>query len=225
MKVYIGNYATNHIRSGLFDAYMNKKYGIVKWPENYTKFETLIEKFDDAVQAVYDKTINKLIKNRKRKVKVRIDPYDTWNMDNTLAHIILPMLRQLKETKHGSPMVDDEDVPEHLRSTSAPPKENEWESDENFFKRWDYVLDEMIFAFESEFNDWETQFSSGVIDHKFVPIDKSGNIVDKDKADLFRMEDGPNHTYKIDREARKAYADRIANGYVLFGKYYKSLWD
>ena len=47
-----------------------------------------------------------------RKIKVRIDHYDTWSMDNTLAHIILPMLKQLRDTKHGSQLVDDEDVPD-----------------------------------------------------------------------------------------------------------------
>ena len=36
-------------------------------------------------------------------VDVRIDKQDTWSMDYTLAHVILPMLIQLKETKHGSP--------------------------------------------------------------------------------------------------------------------------
>ena len=56
----------------------------------------------------------------KKRISVRIDRYDTWNMDYTLSHIILPMLKQLNETKHGAPYVDDEDVPEHLRSTAAP---------------------------------------------------------------------------------------------------------
>ena len=36
-------------------------------------------------------------------------------MDRTLAHIIIPMLKQLKETKHGSAMVDDEDLPPHMQ--------------------------------------------------------------------------------------------------------------
>ena len=39
---------------------------------------------------------------QEQKVKVRIDKYDTWSMDHTLAHIILPMLKQLRDTKHGS---------------------------------------------------------------------------------------------------------------------------
>ena len=49
---------------------------------------------------------------------VKIDYWDTWSMDHTLSPIILPMLKQLKETKQGSPFVDDADVPEHLWSTA-----------------------------------------------------------------------------------------------------------
>jgi hypothetical protein len=55
---------------------------------------------------------------------VKIDTYDTWSMDHTLADIILPMLKQLRETKHGAPQDDDADVPEYLRSHMAQPKES-----------------------------------------------------------------------------------------------------
>jgi hypothetical protein len=174
MKVNIGKYPTNHITSNLFSDYMTKKYGYVNWPVKYTKFEIALEEIDDFMQIVYDKTINKIISRRKRKINVRIDPYDTWNMDNTLAHIILPMLKKLKETKHGAPLVDDEDVPENLRSTSAPPKKNEWDTDDNHFARWDYVLDEMIYTFECGVDDdWEDQFHSGKYDLDSVSYNKA----------------------------------------------------
>ena len=84
---------------------------------------------------------------RLRNIQVRIDKYDTWSMDSTLAYIILPMLKQLKETEHGAPNIDDKDVPKKLRSTSAPVKGNEWDTDDNWFDRWDWVLDEMIWTF------------------------------------------------------------------------------
>ena len=86
-------------------------------------------------------------------VDVRIDKEDTWSMDYTLAHVILPMLIQLKETKHGSPFTDDEDVPEELRSTSAEPKENKWDTDSNLHKRWNWIMDEMIWAFTEKCED------------------------------------------------------------------------
>ena len=97
---------------------------------------------------------------RKRKVQIRIDKYDTWNMDGTLAYIILPMLKQLQKTKHGSPHVEDKDVPKELRSTSAPPKKNEWDTDDLWHKRWEWVLDEMIYSFEHchPDNDWEAAY-------------------------------------------------------------------
>ena len=97
----------------------------------------------------------------KQKTSIRIDRYDTWSMDDTLAPIILPMLKQLKETKHGAPAVEWEDVPEELR----PPKDQisklytHGETDDNFFKRWDWVIDEMIWAFEQKCrDDWMSDY-------------------------------------------------------------------
>ena len=157
---------------------------------------------------------------------VKIDRYDTWSMDHTLAPIILPMLKQLQKTKHGSPGVDDEDVPEELKSTSAPPKENEWDTDENWFKRWDWVLDEMIFAFECKVDDsWEEAFRSGVMDVITVPVDKDGNEVVKGEHKYWQMKDGPKNTYKCDYEGMQVVEARIQNGFRLFGKYYQGLWD
>ena len=159
---------------------------------------------------------------KERNVKVCIDKYDTWNMDHTLALIVLPMLKQLKATKHGSPSVDDEDVPEELKSTSAPAKENEWDTDANHFKRWDWIMAEMIFAFEHHLNkDWEEAYRSGEFDHKTVACawDENG------KATMYKSLEGPNHTYKADYDGMKIVEDRIKNGFRLFGKYYQGLWD
>jgi len=152
---------------------------------------------------------------RKQKKYVRIDPWDTWSMDNTLAHIVLPMIIQLKETKQGAPFVDDDDVPEELRSTT-----NSGKLDNLHFKRWDWILDEMIFAFRNKLDDnWEAQFESGTHDW-----DYELTLIDG-KHKMYQMVHGPNHTYKVDEEARDAYQERISNGFRLFGKYYECLWD
>ena len=101
-------------------------------------------------------------------------------------------------------------------------KENEWDTDGNHFKRWEWVLDEMIFAFEHKLNDdWQDEFRSGEADWKHVPCqwDENG------KATLFKMEEGPNHTYKCDYDAIAEVQKRIDNGFRLFGKYYQGLWD
>jgi hypothetical protein len=157
---------------------------------------------------------------------VKIDRYDIWSMDHTLAFIILPMLKQMQKDKNGSPLVDDEDVPDALKSTAAPPKENEWDVDENHFKRWEWVLNEMIQAFECKVdNDWDDQYLSGVHDTLMVPVDKLGNEVPQKEAAFFRMKDGPNNTYKCDYDALGVHAARNTNGYRLFGKYYEGLWN
>ena len=154
---------------------------------------------------------------------VKIDRWDTWNMDATLSMIVLPMLKQLQASKHGAPFVDDEDVPEEIRSTSAPAKENEWDTDGNHFKRWDWVLNELIWTFEQLHPDseWESKYYSGDSDLKSVPCKWDDN----GKPTLYSLEEGPNHTFKVDHVGQAAHEERIKRGLVMFGKYYRGLWD
>lgn len=163
------------------------------------------DKDDDAVFDFGEKISNTFIgkfltwvdSKKKRKIKVHIDKYDTWGMDHTLALIILPMLKQLRATDHGSPCVDDEDVPEHLRFAAAEDPGHEFEADSNWHGRWHWVLDEMIWAFEQ--------------------------IVDDSNDDQFFDYSTPPMTY--DKEGHKAHNERINRGTTLFGKYYRGLWD
>ncbi len=107
-------------------------------------------------------------KDGEQKKSIRIDPWDTWSMDHTLADIILPMLKQLRKTQHGAPCTDDEDVPEHLRSTNAKPKKNSWDVDEFHFKRWDWIMKEMIWTFNEHAKDREPNFWIKKPKHKYV---------------------------------------------------------
>tara|TARA_E500000178_G_scaffold327927_1_gene357455 strand:+ start:292 stop:876 length:585 start_codon:yes stop_codon:yes gene_type:complete len=151
MKVNIGKYP-NRLICRVHTRYMDRKYGYVDWPEpeQQTRFQRSLELFEDAVQSVYNVFNWIWFDRRKQKVKVRIDRQDTWNMDHTLAPIILPMLKQLKQTKHGAPNVDPQDVPKELRPTAKWKKayEGDGTTDPKFFERWDWVLDEMIYAFD-----------------------------------------------------------------------------
>ena len=157
---------------------------------------------------------------------VKIDNYDTWSMDSTLTPIILPMLKQLKETKHGAPFTEDEDVPERLRSTTKAAiksKKESWDSDGNHFKRWDWILDEMIWAFEQLANDdWEAQFHTGTSDIVWVP---SKELDAKGKPVTYEMKKGPGDTRKYDKKGYAKHSARIDNGTRLFGKYFRALWD
>jgi hypothetical protein len=213
MKVFIGPYR-GRVTNNLHSRYMNRKYQF-DWPDKQTYFESFLEGFNDGIQFIYDITINKvleLIQHENQKINVQIDYWDTWSMDHTLAHIIVPMLKQLNETKHGAPFVDDQDVPEELRSTSAPPKENNYDVDANHFKRWDWVLQEMVWAFEQKArDDWEGDYYQ--YEH-FEPKNE-GSI--RDKLGLRLVWEDP--------EGRKAHQERMSNGFRLFGKYYEELWD
>lgn len=139
---------------------------------------------------------------------VKIRSSDTWAMDHTLADIILPMLKQLQATKHGAPHVDDEDVPEYLRSHMAQPKENEWDTDSLWFMRWDWVLAEMIWAFEQKVDD--------DAEDKFFDHSVSNGLAPWNPEYV-----GPGY----DRAGHEKWQERKNNGFRLFGKYYENLWD
>lgn len=167
-------------------------------------------KLQDILEWVYEK--------RKRKIKVMIHDYDIWDTPSTLALIILPMLKMIKEDEHGCPWVDDSEVPEELRSHNAPPKENEWDWDDLVFKRWDWVLGEIIFAFEKMQPDcdWENEFHSGNIDFSFKQCE--------DNPLLSKMVSGSANTHVFDREGHDKVDARINNGMRLFGKFFRNLW-
>ena len=154
---------------------------------------------------------------------VKIDRYDTWSMDDTLADIILPMLKQLKKTNQGAPYVDDEDVPYELKSINDSPYIEKYEIDEpRHLARWEYVMNQMIFAFECKVDDsWEDLFRSGKHDVKHEPSawDENGKVT------MFKMVKGPNDTYVCDYKSMREYEKRIQNGFRLFGRYYQNLWD
>ncbi len=150
MKINIGDYP-NRLTCRVHTRYMDRKYGYVDWPEpeQQTRLQRSLELFEDAVQSVYNVFNWIWYDRRTQKISVRIDRQDTWNMDNTLAHIILPMLVQLKATKHGAPYVDPDDCPKDLR----PKEQDEYGTDDTHFARWDWVLDEMVWAFEQKCRD------------------------------------------------------------------------
>jgi hypothetical protein len=214
MKVYINNYKNHWISPYIV---LEK---VFFWREiDYDepiieKWSNRLEPISKAIQYIWDKIDPKIN-------YVKIDRWDTWSMDHTLADIILPMLKQLNTEKHGAPNVADEDVPMELQSWTSPGKA-EYDVDGHHFARWDWVMNEMIFAFESKVNDgWQEKFYSGVSDMKSVPCawDENG------KPTLYNYVDGPNHTYKCDYDGIAEVQKRITNGFRLFGKYFEALWD
>jgi hypothetical protein len=223
MKVYISGYR-NHWLS---------PYHILEFVCFWEKDNDVFYNHEEKPGNKYDKWVNflnpicqgvqKILDVIHPKIDyVKIDYWDTWSMDHTLGQIALPMLKQLQGKKHGAPWVDDEDVPEELKSTSAPAKENEWDTDDNHFKRWDWVMNEMIFAFEHHLDkEWEQAYSKG----KWSTRTEACEWDENGKAKMYKMVNNDDHTHETDYDALTLVHQRIRNGFRLFGKYYQNLWD
>lgn len=203
MKVYISKYRSHWVSPYTilekvlwWKDWENIDYD-TPWVE---KWSTRIEPFSHALQKFLD-IVHPPVKF------VKIDYYDTWSMDYTLSSIILPMLKQLRDTKQGSALVDPEDVPEHLRPTDAPGPNNGY-TDNTIHERWDWAIGEMIWAFEQKSSDEnDNQF----FDHSEV---NNNDPLDKQIEQI-----------KCDHDGLKAWQTRMTNGFRLFGKYYEGLWD
>ena len=212
MKVYLSNYR-NHWLS---------PYKICEkicfWREIEYE-EPWVKAVNTVLEPIMTRIMNLMNVINPKIDYVKIDRWDTWSMDHTLSYIILPMLKQLKATKHGYPIVDENDGPDELRCSEQPfEEEGFYTHDANAEARWDWVLDEIIWAFEQIHpdNDWEKQFHSGVIDVLWKPVPGT---------DCSEMICGPNDTHVFDHEGYTKHAERIQNGLRLFGTYFMNLWD
>lgn len=216
MKVYIGPYHHWFAPYRWTKKLLRKWYGVDKGRyslDDYDKVNTIARKKFKWLRAIEEWFDARY----KRKVQVRVDYYDTWGMDSTLSHIILPMLKQLKATKYGSCMVDDDDVPDELKSINATPLTEDQIStgytDNNVHKRWDWVMGEMIWAFEQIDNDdSDRQFFTDADPDK--PSDEPGISFDEGMR-----------RRKFDKEGYTAWQNRKTRGLTLFGKYFEGLWD
>lgn len=215
MLVKIGPYINRFTTHRLEDLWYKLRYKKdSRWAmedEKMDRWDHLFEKFTDKLQDVLNATVNKIQDRRKRKIKVRVDYYDIWGADHTLALIILPTLKKLKEKKHGSPFVDPEDVPENLRPTEEAGPDNGY-TDNTIHERWDWVMDEMIWAFE--------QLVDEDNDRKFFDHSESdaAEAAGEDFTESWKK-------IKIDKEGLNAHYARIKRGTTLFGKYFQGLWD
>ena len=182
---------------------------IARKPEWVHDFGTWLSEDSDGNDSWLTRACQWVESKRKRQVYIRIDRHDSWSADHTLALIAVPLLKQLQLTKHGAPHVDDVDVPKELWSVNALPKESEHDTDSNHFKRWDWVLGEIIWALEQKTSDdADSQFYTKLDpDLKSKDINtQMGNLV-------------------VDMDGLKAWQARKTRGYKLFGKYFENLWD
>jgi len=231
MKAKIGKYPHWFTVSRVEDAYLEWRHKKPAWDvdeRDYDRLDKTVVKILDGWQTVLYYTVNQIQSRKQQKVRVHVDDWDVYEAKTTFAHIILPVLERLREEKHGAPFVEKEDVPKELHDKKLTKKQKEQgEVGENHFKRWDYVLDAMIWSFREIVEDkpGEEQFFTGKSDIVWTPVDEKGNEASEEEHKYYRMDRGPNDTSKIDWEGLQAYEDRIDYGLRMFGKYYRGLWD
>lgn len=153
-----------------------------------------------------------------RKIKIHIDDYDTWNAEHTLALITLPLLKRYKKVSHGFFFIEDEDVPEELRTGL----ENIWEESDSDAEeaKYEWIIDQLIWTFEQLVDDsWEDQYFHGDPEFDFVPhVDANG-----EETGYTELKSKDN--FSIDMEGLSSHNRRIDEGLRLFGKYYRNLWN
>lgn len=113
----------------------------------------------------------------ERKSKVVIESDDLCSLDCTLNLVIAPALHAFISANAGGPNVELKDVPTELWPGNDPEwlalseYDRGWKTDSLHFKRWNYILKEMYFAFA------RTEYPNTTIDndiHKYDERVKNG---------------------------------------------------
>ena len=163
MKVHIGPYRNYfgpyQIANKIF-FWVNRTGFYAEDPPIYSRWDYRAEeKFADWLgeQKWLVAICNWFESKKERKIKIQLDPYDTWSLDHTLALIIHPMLVQLKATNHGFFMSDPEDAP-----TIGKGDETDYgHSDSLAEQRYNWIMDELIWTFErlAKDDDYELYYT------------------------------------------------------------------
>jgi len=96
---------------------------------------------DDDIQRIYNIFNWLYFDHQERKVSVQLDPYDIWNADDTLALVIYPVLVKYRNNLTGYPCNMDGVDAKFIIDDK---------------KKWEHILDEMIYSFEMIINEDES---------------------------------------------------------------------
>ena len=158
--------------------------------------------------------------NGDREIDIVIDPYDSWSAEHTMALIILPLLKQLRTKKHGSPgnmleFTQSSDYNWYQRSFDFY-EEGDEAADEAGHARWGKMLDHIIWSFQMHVDGDEVGLTA------FVTVEGDGREFE-DMVDENNIWIGDDTEY--DWAGYTAHQQKIQEGFDLFGKYYQNLWD
>jgi hypothetical protein len=167
-------------------------------------------------------------KKGNRKVNVQIEHFDTYSLDHSLAYIILPALIQLKQSKMGVPseFADVGGADYDSQDSFDFYKETHDACFDIACKKWDEILDKMIWSFQQILCDeWENKYHHGKAKFDWEPDQDYTDPVTGKTEKMFRMVDKNPKDHWLDINGMRLHEERIQEGLSLFGKYYKHLWD
>lgn len=174
-------------------------------------------------------SLGRYLRTKERKIDIKIDKFDTWSLDHTLALIILPALIQLKQTKIGTPgsFVNDSAEDFHDQATFDFMKEDADEVFQKGYDEWDDTLDKMIWSFQQiALGDYDSKYHHGEIDIAWEKTDKQyPNPTTGKMEGTWHMVDKNPGEHWYDSVGHQLHEERIQEGLELFGKHFRSLWD
>lgn len=105
--------------------------------------------------------------DEERVVNIKVDGYDTWSLDHTLALIIHPCLVQFREKMSGYWNPDKDDLPDHI---------DDFDEYGYTIKGTEWIVDELIWTFWAVSN-----YEKGHLDISWIK---------KDDPDRIRFDNG-----------------------------------
>ena len=151
--------------------------------------------------------IRRRIKHIYQKIRYGFSGRDLWSLDHTITDFVLPRLISFRngggnsssDGPSGSPLLEGYTEEQH----------------DEMYEEWLRILDKMILAFEYHKLDMNDVDSGIDTDRLFV--DEPGGKVHFQHDDEEKWEE-----YKLEAERR----DKVMKeGFALFAKYYRNLWD
>ena len=164
---------------------------------------------------------------KERKMEVSIERWDTYSMDHTAALVILPLLLQLRQSKHGVPNEFIRHIGGDLDNNYCFDFVNDDEKDvfDQLCGKWEETLDKMIWSFQQVVDDsYDSKYHHGRMKLGWKPIEithpTTGTV-----SNAYEMVDENPGEHWYDHVGHELHEDRIQEGLELFGKYYRNLWD
>lgn len=134
---------------------------------------------------------------------------DLWGLDYCFARYILPRLKAFKKR-------DRMGYPGNLVVNG----ETSEKEDKKNIKQWEEILDKMIFSMEciaDDYDSWEDEIYGDYFERAYP---KGFNIENRKPLSKELEEE-----HKIIMKKLEEVNDKIDEGLMLFGKYFRSLWD